>query len=387
MLSARAGVFLCAAVALAIMGGGCSGDRNDGRGAMPEVAVCTVHTQSVNFRTTLAGRVSAFQISEVRPQVTGILQARLFEEGGDVKEGQVLYQIDPAVYIASYDSAKASLSRAEANVLPAKLKFDRYKSLVGINAVSRQEYEDADAAYKQTLADVAVCKAALLTARINLDYTKVTSPISGRISRSSVTPGALLTQNQSTALATVQQIDPVYVDMPQSATELLQLKRNLDSGRLQRSDADNHSLRLFLEDGTEYPDRGTLQFQEVRVDESTGSVTLRAIFPNHEHVILPGMYVRVELDEGTNDQTILLPQEALIRDAKGNASVYLVNENSVVEVRPISVGRIHGVSWVVLSGLHEGERVVTSGLQKIRPGQAVKVLPSESAPQVMGGDH
>ena len=338
-----------------------------------EVAVEVVTPQKVLYTTELAGRTSAFQIAEVRPQVSGIIQKRLFEEGADVKAGDTLYQIDPAVYRANLDSAKATLARAEANVTPAGLKMKRFKDLVNISAVSRQEYEDAEAAYKQALADVGVNKAAVENARIRLEYTRVTSPISGRISRSMVTPGALVTENQATPLTTVQQLDPVYVDVTQSSTEVLRLKRSLESGKLQRADEGHAAVRLLLEDGSEYAYPGTLQFTEVSVDESTGMVTLRAIFPNPKQDLLPGVYVRAILNEGVDEQAILLPQRALVRDAKGNPTAYVVNAENKVEVRPLKVGRTQGAFWIVLDGLKAGDKVIVEGFQKIRPGVPVRI--------------
>ncbi|WP_300848106.1 efflux RND transporter periplasmic adaptor subunit, partial [uncultured Bilophila sp.] len=344
-----------------------------------EVAVDVVTPQKVLYTTELAGRTSAFQIAEVRPQVSGIIQKRLFTEGTDVKAGDTLYQIDPATYKADLDSAKANLARAEANVAPARLKMQRFKDLVNISAVSKQEYEDAEAAYKQALADVGVNKAAVENARIRLDYTKVTSPISGRTGRSLVTPGALVTANQGNPLTTVQQLDPVYVDVTQSSTEVLRLKRALESGTLQRADEGHAAVRLLLEDGSEYAHSGTLQFTDVSVDESTGMVTLRAIFPNPEHDLMPGMYVRAILKEGVDEQAILLPQRALVRDAKGNATAYVVNAESKVEVRPLKVGRTQGNSWVVLDGLKAGDKVIVEGIQKIRPGAAVRIAATPDA--------
>ncbi len=344
-----------------------------------EVAVDVVTPQKVLYTTELAGRTSAFQIAEVRPQVSGIIQKRLFTEGADVKAGDTLYQIDPATYKADLDSAKANLARAEANVAPARLKMQRFKDLVNISAVSKQEYEDAEAAYKQALADVGVNKAAVENARIRLDYTKVTSPISGRTGRSLVTPGALVTANQGNPLTTVQQLDPVYVDVTQSSTEVLRLKRALESGTLQRADEGHAAVRLLLEDGSEYAHSGTLQFTDVSVDESTGMVTLRAIFPNPEHDLMPGMYVRAILKEGVDEQAILLPQRALVRDAKGNATAYVVNAESKVEVRPLKVGRTQGNSWVVLDGLKAGDKVIVEGIQKIRPGATVRIAATPDA--------
>ena len=336
-----------------------------------EVAVEIVTPQKVLYTTELAGRTSGFQIAEVRPQVSGIIQKRFFVEGADVKAGDVLYQIDPATYQADLDSAKANLARAEANVAPARLKMKRFKDLVNISA----------AAYKQALADVGVNKAAVENARIRLAYTKVTSPISGRSGRSLVTPGALVTENQASPLTTVQQLDPVYVDVTQSSTEVLRLKRSLEEGRLQRADQDHAAVRLLLEDGSEYGLTGTLQFADVSVDESTGMVTLRAIFPNPKQELLPGMYVRAILNEGVDDQAILLPQRALLRDAKGNPTTYVVNAENKVEIRPLKVGRTQGTNWVVLDGLKAGDKVIVEGLQKIRPGALVRIAEPTPAKQ------
>lgn len=373
-------LFACLIGSLPLMG--CKDENTAAKpSAAPavEVAVDVVKPQKVLYTTELAGRTSAFQIAEVRPQVSGIIQKRLFTEGADVKAGDTLYQIDPATYKADLDSAKANLARAEANVAPARLKMQRFKDLVNISAVSKQEYEDAEAAYKQALADVGVNKAAVENARIRLDYTKVTSPISGRTGRSLVTPGALVTANQANPLTTVQQLDPVYVDVTQSSTEVLRLKRALESGTLQRADEGHAAVRLLLEDGSEYAHSGTLQFTDVSVDESTGMVTLRAIFPNPEHDLMPGMYVRAILKEGVDEQAILLPQRALVRDAKGNATAYVVNAEDKVEVRPLKVGRTQGSNWVVLDGLKAGDKVIVEGLQKIRPGAPVRIAATSDA--------
>ncbi len=356
---------------------GCDEKKNAGQNASSnevEVGVVVVQPQKVLFTTELSGRTSPFQIAEVRPQVSGIIQKRLFEEGTDVKMGDILYQIDPAIYEADLASAKASLARAEANVAPTRLTMQRYRDLVNISAVSRQEYDSAEAAYKQAVAEVGVNKAAVANARIRLDYTRVTSPISGRIGSSKVTPGALVTENQAQALATVQQLDPMYVDVTQSSTEVLRLKRSLESGRLQRTDSSHASVRLLLEDGTEYGETGTLQFTDVSVDETTGAVTLRAIFPNPKQDLLPGMYVRAILTEGVDEAAILIPQRALVRDTRGNASVYVISADNKAEVRPLKVGRTHGTSWVVLEGLTAGDRIVVEGLQKIRSGTPVRVV-------------
>jgi len=344
-------------------------------GGPPEVGIVVVQPQRVALNTELAGRTSAFLIAEVRPQVGGIIQKRLFTEGADVKAGEVLYQIDPAAYQAAYNSSKALLTRAEANVIPARLKSDRYKELVKINAVSQQDYDDASAALKLAEADVEAGKAALETARINLAYTSVTAPISGRISRSSVTVGALVSASQGTALATIQQLDQVYVDVTQSSAEMLRLKRALASGQLKTAAASQSKVRLVLEDGTPYPLEGVLKFSEVTVDQSTGSITLRTVFPNPKHTLLPGMYVRAILEEGVNDKAILIPQQGVTRDPAGNPMVMVVGAEEKVEPRVVQLGRTVGDNWLVSEGLKAGDRVILEGLQKARPGTPVKAVP------------
>jgi membrane fusion protein (multidrug efflux system) len=341
----------------------------------PEVAVVTLQPAQVMLTTELPGRTSAYLIAEVRPQVGGIIQKRLFTEGSDVKEGEVLYQIDPAVYQATYNSAKATLARAEANLFPIRLKAGRYAELVKINAVSQQDYDDASAALKQAEADVEAGKAAVETARINLAYTKVTAPISGRIGRSSVTNGALVTASQPAALATIQQLSPIYVDVTQSSAELLRLKQNLASGLLKSNGAAQARVRLLLEDGSPYPLPGTLKFSEVTVDQSTSSITLRAIFPNPKHMLLPGMFVRAILEEGVNAHAILVPQRGVTRNPAGNAMVMVVGSEEKVEPRVIKVLRTVGENWLVSEGLKAGDRVILEGLQKARPGTPVKAVP------------
>jgi membrane fusion protein (multidrug efflux system) len=307
--------------------------------------------------------------------VGGIIQKRLFTEGTDVKAGEVLYQIDPATYQAAYAGAKANLSRSEANIISVRLKAERYKELVDINAVSRQDYDDASAALKQAEADVEAGKAAVETARINLDYTKVTAPISGRIGRSSVTNGALVTASQPAALATIQQLSPIYVDVTQSSAELLRLKQNLASGLLKSNGAAQARVRLLLEDGSSYPLPGTLKFSEVTVDQSTGSITLRAIFPNPKQTLLPGMFVRAILEEGVNEHAILVPQRGVTRNPAGNAMVMVVGSEEKVEPRVIKVVQTVEDSWLVSEGLKAGDRVILEGLQKARPGTPVKAVP------------
>ena len=342
--------------------------------APPEVGVIVVQPQRVTLNTELAGRTSAHLIAEVRPQVGGIIQKRLFTEGSDVKAGEILYQIDPATYQAAYNSAKASLARAEANVIPARLKAERYRELVKNNFVSQQDYDDANGAFKLAEADIEASKAALETARINLDYTRITAPISGRIGRSTVTDGALVTANQQAALATIQQLGSMYVDVTQSSAELLNLKQNLASGLLKNSTADHARVKLILEDGSAYPLSGTLKFSDVTVDQSTGSITLRAIFPNPKHILLPGMFVRAILEEGVNEHAILVPQRGVTRSPDGNAMVMVVGGEEKVETRAIKVVRTVGDNWLVSEGLKAGDRVILEGLQKARPGTLVKAV-------------
>jgi membrane fusion protein (multidrug efflux system) len=341
----------------------------------PEVGVLVLQPQRVALTTELSGRTSAHLIAEVRPQVGGIIQKRLFIEGTDVKAGDVLYQIDPSSYQAAYNSAKAALSRAEANLIPVRLKAGRYQELVKINAVSQQDCDDATAALKQAEADVEASKAALETARINLAYTKVAAPISGRIGRSSVTDGALVTANQAAALATIQQLSSMYVDVTQSSAELLRLKQSLASGLLKKNGATQARVKLILEDGSPYPLPGTLKFSEVTVDQGTGSITLRAIFPNPNQILLPGMFVRAVLEEGVNEKAILVPQRGVTRNPAGDATVMLVGEGDKVEPKIIKVARTVGDSWLVSEGLKAGDRVILEGLQKARPGAPVKALP------------
>lgn len=346
----------------------------------PEVGVATVQPQRVTLTTELPGRTSAYLVAEVRPQVSGIIQKRLFTEGSDVKAGQTLYQIDPATYQAAFASAKAAEARAEATLNTVRLKAERYRDLVKIKAVSQQDNDDAQAALKQAEADVAATRAAVETARINLAYTRVTAPISGRIGRSTVTDGALVTANQPAALATIQQLSTMYVDVTQSSAELLKLKQNLASGLLKHDGAAQARVKLLLEDGTPYPLPGTLKFSEVTVDQSTGSLILRAIFPNPKQTLLPGMFVRAVVDEGESPQAILVPQRGVTRNPAGEAMVMVVGAEEKVEPRIIKVARTVGDSWLVTDGLKAGDRVILEGIQRARPGTAVKAVPFGSKP-------
>jgi len=323
----------------------------------------------------LPGRTSPYQIAEVRPQVGGIVEQRLFNEGGDVKAGEALYQIASASYRAAVDSARAAQAKAEATAMQARLKLDRYKELVAIKAISQQDYDDANAAVKQTEADVAAAKAALDTALINLNYTRIVSPISGRAGKSTVTPGALLTAGQAIALTTVQQLDPIYVDVTQSSTELMRLRRALESGKIKRAGADKAKVKLLLEDGTAYALEGNLAFSDVTVDPGTGAVSLRAVFPNPKHELLPGMYVRAVLQQGVNEQGIAVPQQGVTRNSKGEATALVVGADGKVEQRILQTGEARADKWVVNAGLKVGDQLIVEGVQKAKPGTTVKAVP------------
>ena len=332
----------------------------------PQVTVHVVNSAPLSVTTELPGRTSAFRVAEVRPQVSGIILKRNFVEGSDVEAGQSLYQIDPATYQAAWNSAKGDEAKAEAAAAIAHLTVKRYVPLLGTKYISQQEYDQAVATARQADADVIATKAAVDTARINLAYTKVTSPISGRIGKSSVTEGALVTNGQSDALATVQQLDPIYVDVTESSNDFMRLKQE--------------SLQLVMENGQAYPLKGSLQFSDVTVDESTGSITLRAIFPNPQHALLPGMFVRARIDEGVDPQAILVPQQGVTRTPRGDASVMLVNDKNQVETREVVATQAVGDKWLITSGLKPGDKVIVSGLQKVRSGVTVKAEAERAAP-------
>ena len=340
-----------------------------------EVATVTVQTQQIVLTTELPGRTSAYRVAEIRPQVQGLIQKRLFTEGFDVHAGQVLYEIDPAHFQAALDNAKAALGKAEANLPSIRLRVERYKELLPDKAVSQQEFDDAAAAEKQIQAEIEFWKAMVETARINLGYTRVTAPISGRIGKSAVTEGAIVTAYQPMALATIQQLDPIYVDVPQSTTELLRLKRRLEDGRLNPNGTDQKKANLILEAGRAYPLEGTLQFRDITVDPTTGSVTLRLVFPNPKGLLLPGMFVRVVVKEGVSEQAILVPQQAVSRDPKGNPILLIVDTEGKVQQRLLRLDRAIGDQWLVTSGLAEGDHVIVEGLQKVRAGASVEEVP------------
>ncbi len=354
--------------------GGCNRNQQSASSPVPEVATVTMEPERIVLTTELPGRTCAHVVAEIRPQVNGIIQKRLFTEGSDVKTGEVLYQIDPAPFQAALDSARAALAKSQANHVVTRLRFERYKGLLATKAVSQQDYDDREAALKQAEADIEYCKAAVETARINLDYTRVTAPISGRIGKSNVTDGALVTAYQALPLATIQQLDPIYVDVPQSTTELLRLKRRLAEGRLNQNVASQNKVKFILEDGTAYSQHGTLQFRDVTVDQTTGSVILRIVAPNPEVVLLPGMFVRAVVEEGIAEQAILVPQQGVNRTQKGQPFVLVVDDAGTVQQRMLKLNRAIGDRWLVSSGLSAGDRVVVEGMLNVRPGSTVKAV-------------
>ena len=350
-------------------------------GGMPpaEVGVVTVAPRSVGLTTELPGRLEASRVAQVRARAAGILQKRLFKEGSDVRAGQALFEIDASPYQASYASAQAALARAQANLTQAAAQAERYKPLLDANAISKQDYINAVAAQKQAEADVASGKAASQIAQINLGYASVTSPISGRIGRALVTEGALVGQGEATQLAVVQQINPMYVNFTQSTTEVLQLRRALESGKFKRaSGSDAASVRVVLEDGSEYPQTGKLLFSDLTVDPSSGQITLRAEVPNASGILLPGMYVRVRLEQAEANDAITLPQQAVTRGSTGD-SVLVVGADGKVTPRPVKIGSAQGGQWVVLEGLKPGEQVMVDGFQKLRGAAPVKAVPWQPA--------
>ena len=361
-LAARAGV--CLAVLGLVALAGCEHKAPPPAPPPPKVSVVTVRAQAVPITTELPGRVAGYRYADVRPQVNGIILKRLFVEGGDVKAGQQLYQIDPAPYQATYDSAVAADASARA-------LWERYKPLAEANAVSKQDYDNAVASHLQA-------QAAVETARINLIYTRVLSPITGRISRSLITEGALVTANQATAIANVQQLDPVYVDVTQPITTLLRLQSEAAAGLLKQNEVGKTQVRLRLEDGTDYAHPGTLEFTEVTVDQGTGSVTLRALIPNPDRVLLPGMFVREEIQEGVRQGAVLAPQQGVSHDQKGEPNALVVGPNNTVELRTLVTDRAIGDQWLVTSGLKPGDRIIVEGIQSAKPG--AQVVPEEYRP-------
>jgi len=339
-----------------------------------EVGFIVVKAQRQAVTTELPGRTNAYLAADIRPQVGGIIQKRLFKEGSMVKRGQPLYQIDPASYQAAYDSAKASLQKAEATAASTRLKAQRYAELNKIDAVSKQDNDDVQSLLRQNEADVAVQKAAVKNAAINLQYTRILSPITGRVEQSAVTPGALVTANQTTALTTVQKIDPIYVDVTQSTVDLLRLRRELASGQIRKSGDNAAQIKVVLEDGSTYDHVGKLEFSGLSVDTGTGMITLRAVVPNPDGVLLPGAYVRAVLEEGVDDHAILVPQKAVSRDLTGAATAMVINADGKAQQRLLTVARAIGNNWWVTKGLAEGDKLIVDGLQKVRSGDTPRAL-------------
>lgn len=381
-----------AAIGLISLGLLFSGCQSKPTGATPgpaEVAIFTVHPEPVVLTTELPGRTASYLVAEIRPQVNGLIRSRAFQEGSTVKAGELLYQIDPAPYQAAYDQAKAALAAAEAELatananLPAiRLRAERLKGLAAIHATGQQDYDDASAALQQAeatvqarTAAVEVSRAAAETARINLSYTPIKAPISGLIGKSNVTVGAMATAYQATPLAVVQQLDPIYVDVAQASTELLHLRQRMESGQLRRNGAVQNKVKLFLEGKSTYPIEGTLQFRDVTVDPTTGTVTLRIVFPNPNRVLLPGMFVRAVVQEGVSQNALLVPQQGITRDTKGIPVALVVNKDEKVEQRTLELDRAVGDKWLVTSGLAPGDRVIVEGVQKVRPGDLVRTIP------------
>ena len=381
--------FISAALATALFLSAC-GKKAPPPPPPPQVGVVTVQMQPVTLTTELPGRTSPFESSEVRPQVDGIITKRLFQEGETVHAGQVLYQIDPAPYAAAAANARAALARAQANIASTAALAQRYGELVKINAIARQDYENALAAASQAKADVAAQRAALQSAQIGLRRTAIRAPITGRIGASTFTVGALVTAAQAQPLTTIQRLDPIYVDISQSSVDVLRLRKQLLAGQVSRN-GETARVRLTLEDGSDYGREGKFQFSDVTVAQDTGTVTLRAIFPNPQGLLLPGMYVRAHLVEGTQAQGILVPQQAVSRDEKGNPQAYVVGAGDKLEVRPLTASRAIGNNWLVTSGLKPGDRLVMDGTMMLQPGTPVHPVawtppptPSKAAQAAVG---
>jgi len=362
-------------IAAALLLAACGKDQG-GPPPPPEVSVITLKARAIQITDQLPGRTTAFRVAEVRPQVTGIVQRRLFSEGTEVKAGQQLFQIDSGSYRAALSSAEAALKRAEAQAVTAKLLQERYAPLIDANAVSKQENDEAIASRARAEADVASARAAVDAARINVVYTQVLSPITGQIGRTLVTEGALVTSGQQSPLATVQQLDPIYVDITQSSTDMLRLQRQLASGELVKDYKNQAEVTLTLEDGSLYPERGRLKVSEASVDPSTGSVTLRAVFPNPRRELLPGMFVRAQLAQGTRSAALLVPQRGVSHNPKGEATVLIVDKDDKVAERVVTADRSINGEWLITAGLAQGDRVIVDGLQKAKPGSAVKPVPA-----------
>jgi len=364
-------------VVLALLLAGCGAKDSAKKPPAPEVGYVVLTTQSAPLNVELAGRTTAYETSEVRPQVSGVIKARRFEEGALVRAGQTLYEIDPSLYRAAVAQAQANLENAQAVREAAEAKAARFRPLAEMEAVAKQDYTDAAAAAKQSVAAVAQNKAALDTARINLQFTRVPAPISGRIGRSLATTGALVTNGQANPLTTIQRLDPIFVDIQQSSADLVALRRSLSDGGAGPAST---AVHLVLEDGSDYPLAGQLEFAEAVVDQNTGTVTLRARFPNPSGLLLPGMFVRAKLSQATTSNAILVPQQGLSRDPRGNATVMLVGPGNKAVQRTVVAGRTVGGMWLVTQGLAAGDKVIIEGLNRIKPGQGVRPVPAGSPP-------
>jgi membrane fusion protein (multidrug efflux system) len=386
-LTVRIAAGIALAVGLASCGAGSKEKGGRGQGGPAEVGYIVVQQTSVPVVTELSGRTTAFEASEVRPQVSGLIRRRLFVEGSLVRKGQTLYQIDPSLYQASTNQALANLASAQANAQATQIKADRYRPLAQAQAVAQQDYTDAAAQARQASAAVAQNRAALETARINLHYTRVPAPISGRIGRSLFTEGALVTASQTDPLTTIQRLDPIYVDIQQSSADLLKLRRALASGGSAPTAAVVH---LKLEDGSDYGATGSVKFAEVVVDQATGTVTLRAVFPNPQGLLLPGMFVRASFAQSIDTSAFLVPQVAVSRDPKGNAQVYLVGPNNKAVPRSVTATQVQGANWIVTDGLKPGDKVITEGIGRLKPNDTVRPVPAGSPqkidPNAKGGD-
>ena len=367
-------------LAVLVVLGGCARAKEAPQAPQPpEVSVVTVRKASVPVSTDLPGRTSAYLVAQVRARVDGIVLKREFKEGADVKSGQRLYQIDPAPFRAALDSALGTLQKSQANLAAQNALEERFKQLVAGNAVSKQDYDNAVSTKGQAAADVVFGKAAVQTAKINLGYTDVVAPITGRVGLSIITEGAFVQASAATLMTTIQQIDPIYVDLNQSSVQGLQLRRDIASGKVKVNGPDQAKVTVFLEDGTQYPVQGTLQFSDITVDQNTGSVTVRAIVPNPNSVLLPGMFVRARVDEGVDDNALLVPQTAVTHNPQGQATTLVVGADNKVALRTIQATRTVGANWVVDGGLKEGEKVIVSGVQKVQPGALVRAV--ETTPQ------
>ncbi len=371
---ARVSLFLPLLAGFTLILAGCS-DASDNAGQQQQqsvtVGVVTIEPATVNVTTELPGRVSAFKVAEVRPQVSGILQAQLFKEGSVVEAGQQLYQIEPSLYKAEVASAEAAVARAEALIKSTEARFNRFRQLLEEKAISQQDYDEAEAAYLQAEAELKVAQAGLNRAQLNLRYTRVEAPISGRISRSVLTEGALVTTGQAQPLTYIHQLDPVYVDISQSSEEYAELQRDIRAGRITTDNKNQAAVTLTVSKGFDFAETGKLLFNEVTVDPQTSSITLRAQFANPEHILMPGMYVRAEVSRGELQQALLVPQQGVTRDLRGRATAMMVNQDGVVEQRYLTVDRTIGSDWLVTDGVTAGDQVIIEGLQKIKPGDTV----------------